>query len=247
MSFEDDVRTDLDVFIDQADFAIEALIDGLMIKGVFDPGLIGDREPRSPAFLCKDSDLATVKHGDPVQIDWTPYQVEQTGVITYWVDGYQPDGTGLATIILREEPEGAPLFPMAIAPMRHGHRLDPVAVFLSQFPINIAGLRHAHPVEVPDVLELIANIDASRDQVTKTGNVVELIVAVDDRQYNVQGGGGVTHGIAQSPSGELVYAFNGSAGSLFKALAPVVRGQPFTVFIVARKPGGGDQVFFDNQ
>lgn len=247
MSFEDDIRRDLDVFVNDADFAIQALINGEYVRGIFDPGLMDDREPRSPHFHCKDSDLKPVSHGDPVLIDWTPYDVTQTGVITYWVEGYQPDGTGLATLVLKEESQVSPIFIIDIDNTRHGHAVDAPDVFVSQFPLNVEGLRHGHRLDEPELLDLRVAIDASNDQVNKTGNVVSSIIAVDGRAYSVQGGAGVTHGINLSPGLQLVYAFDGSSGSYFKAGSSPVLPQPFTAFVVARRGSAGDQIVFDNQ
>ena len=247
MSFEDDIRGDLDVFLSDAEFAIQALINGTFVNGVFDPGIEGDREPRSPHFLCKDSDLAPVQHGDPVLIDWTDYAVTQTGVISYWIEGYQPDGTGMATLILKEEPDVGPIYVLNIDPLSHAHAVDSVDAFLYQIPLVIDHARHGHRLDEPTLLEIQVKIDASRDQINKTGNQVDSIVAVDGRAYTTQGGAGVTHGVATAPGGELVYQFDGSVGSFLKSdLADTIQ-QPFTVFIVARKNNSADQVFFDNQ
>lgn len=247
MSFEDDIRGDLDVFLSDAEFAIQALVNGNFVNGVFDPGMEGDREPRSPHFLCKDSDLATVEHGDPVLIDWTDYAVTQTGVITYWIEGYQPDGTGMATLILKEQKDVIPMFILSIDSLNHGHSLDQCNVFVSQFPINIEDMRHGHELEAPELEIIPVKIDATRDQITKIGDEIQSIVAVDGRTYTVQTPGGVRHGIATSPGGQLVYAFDGSLGAFLQAAGTPVIQQPFTVFIVARRGASGNHIMFDNQ
>lgn len=247
MTFEGLVRGDLDVFINDAEFAIQALIRGDFVAGVFDPGMEGDREPRSPHFLCKDSDLKDIQHGEEVLIDWTEYDVTQTGVITYWVEGYQPDGTGLATLVLKERSDVIPMFILGIQALIHAHPVDVVAVFLSQFPLVVDATRHGHTLDEPELLDIRVKIDATRDQVNKTGLQVSSIVATDGRTYTVQGGTGVDHDFNQSPGGEPVYTFDGTPGSFLSGAVPEQIDQAFTVFAVARVIGSGIQAIFDNQ
>ena len=247
-TFEEQLEADLPLFVNDAEFAIEANVAGTLVKGIFDSGVEGDREPRSPSFTCIDSDLAGVQHGDLVLIDWTPYNVDLTGVIAYIVEGYNPDGLGMASLILRVDTDIGPIVAVTIGGLDHARALDPLDVFPSEFALFVEGLDHARELtELPGIGILDALIDASQDIVNKTGNVVSSITAIDGNQYDVQGGNGVTHGVIQSPTGLDIYGFDGSAGSYFNRLIQQQAGQPFTAFIVLRKTSNVDQTYFDNQ
>lgn len=247
-TFEEQLETDLPLFVNVNDFAIEASFNGVLVQGIFDSGIEGDREPRSPMFTCIDSDVADVQHGDSVLIDWTPYEVELTGVIAYTVEGYQPDGVGMASIILKVDRDIGQIQVLSIQTLSHARYLDAIDVFIAEFTIDVDSMRHGHELTELLGLGLIeALIDASQDQVTKTGNQVSSIIATDGQQYDVQGGTGVLHDAAQSPTGLPVYSFDGTIGSYFNRLIAASVGQPFTAFIVVRKSNADDMTLFDNQ
>ncbi len=93
MTLSERLTTDLPVFLNLDHFAIPATIAGVTdpVNGLFDPGMADEREPRSPAFTCRESDLDSVTHGVQVTIQGQ----------AYYLEGFQPDGHGMATIILR--------------------------------------------------------------------------------------------------------------------------------------------------
>ncbi len=66
---------------------------GATFSGIIDDALDGDFDPRAPTVTCKDSDLDDLNHGDFVFI----------GQVQYWIEGYVPDGMGMATIKLRRD------------------------------------------------------------------------------------------------------------------------------------------------
>ncbi len=93
MTLSTRLTTDLPIWLNPDHFAEPATIAGIAtpVNGLFDPGLQDEREPRSPAFTCRESDLAAVSHGVQVTIRGQ----------TYYMEGFQPDGFGMATMILR--------------------------------------------------------------------------------------------------------------------------------------------------
>lgn len=93
---------------------------------------------------------------------------------------------------------------------------------------------------------LQVQIDASQDQVNKTGDVVSSIVAVDGNQYTVNGGSGVTHGTVKSPTNLDTYTFDGSLNSFMKRDVGVNVPQPFTIFVALKKNATGALTVFDN-
>ena len=90
MTLKELLESDLPTFFDTSEFAITATIGGQSVPGIFDPGLAGDREPRSPQFRCQES-LVGINHGGEIIIEGQ----------TYWLEGYQPDGHGVVDLILR--------------------------------------------------------------------------------------------------------------------------------------------------
>lgn len=94
MTIKQQLADDEPLFFDTDEFAIEADFGGgLVVKGVFNEGIEGEREPRSPEFHCRDAEIGTVDHGDTCTINGQ----------TYYVEGYQPDGFGMAVLILRRD------------------------------------------------------------------------------------------------------------------------------------------------
>ncbi len=94
MTFKQQLTADLPTFLNTDEFADVADFSGTLINGLFDPGVDGDQEPRSPRFTCIESELAAISHGAPVTIRGE----------SYWLEGFQPDGYGLATLVLRKNP-----------------------------------------------------------------------------------------------------------------------------------------------
>ena len=253
MTLETIFDRDLAALFNTAELAVTAQVvrnppsqDIITVTGVFDPGFQGDQEPRSPFFRARESDINTIRHGDLVLIDWTDYDTELTGEIVYYVQGYQPDGWGTARLLLETRSDISGVGTVQGASLRKGRILDPCAVVPSQFTLLIDDLTHARPVDAPKLLVLLVAIDASADVVSKVGNVVSSIVAVDGKTYVEQGGGGITHGDGLSPTGLDRYAFDGSLGSYLLAQNPDLFAQPFTAFVVVKRDTGDDMQFFDN-
>ena len=95
MTLKAQLDADLPTFVNPDEFADEATIVGIAdpVPGLFDPGTQDGREPRSPAFTCIDAAIASISHGVQITIKGVPY----------WLEGYNPDGVGMATLILRPE------------------------------------------------------------------------------------------------------------------------------------------------
>ncbi|MBU1864257.1 MAG: hypothetical protein KKH94_11380 [Candidatus Omnitrophica bacterium] len=98
--FKDDTITDLDVFINTNEFAVEVtLTGGAKIKGIFDDEFralnIQDGQIASsgPQVICKSADVATVGLNAVITINAVEYKVKER----------QPDGTGLTTLILSKD------------------------------------------------------------------------------------------------------------------------------------------------
>lgn len=94
MTFKQQLTADLPLFVNPDEFATVADFSGLLINGIFDRGVDGDQEPRSPRFTCIESELQTINHGASVTIEGE----------TYWLEGFQPDGYGMAALVLRKNP-----------------------------------------------------------------------------------------------------------------------------------------------
>ncbi len=94
MTFKDQLKADLPLFVNPDEFATVADFSGLLINGIFDRGFEDDREPRSPHFTCIENELQTINHGAPVTIEGE----------SYWLEGFQPDGHGMAVLVLRKDP-----------------------------------------------------------------------------------------------------------------------------------------------
>lgn len=93
-TLKEQIDLDLPTFVNVDEFAVPATVEGLAtpVNGIFDPGADGERDPRSPAFTCIDAEIASVPHGAAVTILGD----------TYWIEGYRPDGVGMAMLILRK-------------------------------------------------------------------------------------------------------------------------------------------------
>lgn len=94
---------DLDDFLDEDDFATVATFvtvgDPLEVIGIFDEAFLLaetgelDLETTQPRFTCKASDVSDVVRGQDVQI-----LDEEYSVLTV-----EPDGTGMAIVVLTNE------------------------------------------------------------------------------------------------------------------------------------------------
>lgn len=100
MSLKDDIITDLDVFINENEFAVEVtLASGQKIKGIFDDEFRalnmqdGQVASSGPQVICKSSDVASIELNTVLMINETEYKVIER----------QPDGTGLTTLILSRD------------------------------------------------------------------------------------------------------------------------------------------------
>lgn len=100
MTFKDDLTTDLDIFLNSNEFAVDVTFNAATIRGIFDNEFIAllEREGigvegAGPQCLFKTSDVSTAIHGDTMTIE----------SIVYNIIGIQPDGTGLTRILLSED------------------------------------------------------------------------------------------------------------------------------------------------
>ncbi|MCP4989340.1 MAG: hypothetical protein GY928_25775 [Colwellia sp.] len=99
MTFKTDLTTDLDVFINTDEFAVDITYNSTTIQGVFDnefssavEGEMGI-ESTVPQVMVKTSDVASVVHGEVMIIE----------SVNYNIIGIQPDGTGMTLILLSED------------------------------------------------------------------------------------------------------------------------------------------------
>lgn len=83
---------DLDVFLDDDDFAITATIIGLPVVGIMSEEYVQVNfvESKKPVFDCKEEDIYGVTHGSSLIAGDDAYQVV----------GIQPDGSGMVKLIL---------------------------------------------------------------------------------------------------------------------------------------------------
>ncbi len=94
MTLKETIKADEPHFLNTDEFATVADFSGTLINGILDRGMEGDQEPRSPRFTCREDELTAIVHGAPVTIEG----------ITYWLEGYRPDGYGMADLVLRKDP-----------------------------------------------------------------------------------------------------------------------------------------------
>ncbi len=99
MSFKDDLRDDLDLFLNIDEFAETITYKGAPIKGIFDNAFVVDSqdgvevETVQPQVIAKTSDISTLVHGDTMTIS----------SVVYNVVGIQPDGTGITIVLLSQD------------------------------------------------------------------------------------------------------------------------------------------------
>ncbi len=99
MTFKTDLTTDLDVFINADEFAVDVTYNAATIQGVFDDefssaveGEMGV-ESTVPQVTVKTSDVSSATHGETMTIN----------SVNYNIIGIQPDGTGMTLILLSED------------------------------------------------------------------------------------------------------------------------------------------------
>lgn len=99
--FKEQLKKDLDVFINPNEFGSAALYNGEPIAVdfrsssdvVFDRGNIHDVSSSVPACFCKESDIQGIENGDSITID---------GAIFYVLDSDEPSG-GMQKIYLSKD------------------------------------------------------------------------------------------------------------------------------------------------
>ena len=92
---KDDLAGDLDVFLDEDDFAVAITYGGETIYGIFgnpyEEG--GNAESFAPVALVKTSDVVGIAHGEALVINET----------TYYVINVQNSGILLTTLVLSKD------------------------------------------------------------------------------------------------------------------------------------------------
>ena len=96
MTFKEDLTTDLDVFFNNEEFAVDVLYKAATIQGIFDDEFVtsvaGEYgvESSVPQVLVKTSDVPT-----PI-----PDELMTINSVVYKILNGNPDGTGLTVILL---------------------------------------------------------------------------------------------------------------------------------------------------
>ncbi len=99
MTFKDDLNDDLDIFLDDDEFAVDVILNAVTIQGIFDNEFLaaveGDIgiESTLPQGQFKTSDVSSAIHGDVMTINSVDYNII----------GIQPDGTGITLIFLSQD------------------------------------------------------------------------------------------------------------------------------------------------
>ncbi len=102
MPLKDQVQNDLDIFFNETEFAQSAtLASGNVISVyfdqkddvVFDTGLDSDVSAAVPSITCKESDVASLHHGDSVFVDGK----------TYYIIDMDPPQSGVRKLYLSED------------------------------------------------------------------------------------------------------------------------------------------------
>jgi hypothetical protein len=98
-TFKEDLITDLEVFLDNEEFAVDITYNAGTIQGIFDAefssaveGEMGI-ESTVPQVMVKTSDVSSAVHGQTMTIN----------SVVYKIIGIQPDGTGTTLILLSED------------------------------------------------------------------------------------------------------------------------------------------------
>ncbi len=99
MTFKDDLNDDLDIFLDDDEFAVNVIFKSNTIQGIFDNEFIASVEGEIgiestiPQGQFKTSDVSSAVQGDTMTIN----------SIVYNIIGVQPDGTGMSLVLLSED------------------------------------------------------------------------------------------------------------------------------------------------
>ncbi len=99
MTFKDDLEDDLDIFLDDEEFAVDVILNSVTIQGIFDNEFLQALEDNigvettHPQGQFKTSDVSSAVHGDTMTIN----------SVVYNIIGIQPDGTGMTLILLSED------------------------------------------------------------------------------------------------------------------------------------------------
>ena len=88
---------DLDAFFSTDDFAVDATLAGVAVKGIFDEPYLEPLDNRvegaAPSFTLKEAAAPSVAQGQTLVI----------GARTFKVRGVEPDGTGVVWLRLEEQ------------------------------------------------------------------------------------------------------------------------------------------------
>lgn len=88
---------DLSPFFNDTEFAVTATYNGnIPVKGILDLAYVdpfGNIEGRAPVFMCAESSVPSVRHGDTLDASGRNYKVV----------GAEPDGTGVVTLRLERQ------------------------------------------------------------------------------------------------------------------------------------------------
>jgi hypothetical protein len=100
LSLADQITSDLDIFLNTDDFAVEAILPtGISIHVIFhneydQVSLMGmGLESRDPYFEAKESDVSDLSQGETITIDEVEYKIIR----------FEPDGTGISKVYLSKD------------------------------------------------------------------------------------------------------------------------------------------------
>lgn len=100
MSLKDLLAADINIFLNTADFAVQATYKGVSINVIFDDEYssvnlqTGAVESTLPRVICKSADIAGAIHGDTIIADGVAYKIIEI----------QPNSiSGLTTLILSRD------------------------------------------------------------------------------------------------------------------------------------------------
>lgn len=99
MTLKDDLTSDLDIFLNNEEFAIEVTYNLTTFNGIYDNAFIDDQqggiqaETLDPQIMVKTSDVSGLTHGETMTVNSVAYKVREI----------QPDGTGLTRILLTRD------------------------------------------------------------------------------------------------------------------------------------------------
>lgn len=99
MTFKNDLTDDLNIFLDDSEFAVDVIFNSETIQGIFDNEFIAvvkddiGVETTTPQCQFKTSDVLSAAHGDIMTINSVDYNII----------GIQPDGTDMTLILLSQD------------------------------------------------------------------------------------------------------------------------------------------------